>query len=74
MPSLSGSFRWPRLAAGVLASLSLTLGGCATLPQRGQVIMRDGSFPLRDFHMPSGLRVVVERDERSPVVAAVSVP
>ncbi|RKH10563.1 insulinase family protein [Corallococcus sp. CA053C] len=73
MPSLSGSFRGPRLAVGVLASLSLTLGGCATLPQRGQVIMRDVSFPLRDFRMPSGLRVVVERDERSPVVAVVAV-
>ncbi|WP_244224287.1 hypothetical protein [Corallococcus sicarius] len=30
------------------------------------------SFPLRDFRMPSGLRVVVERDERSPVVAMVT--
>jgi zinc protease len=68
-----GSVRWPRLAVGVLASLSLTLGGCASLPPRGQVVMRDVSFPLRDFRMPSGLRVVVERDARSPVVALVAV-
>ena len=67
------SVRWPRLAAGVLASLSLTWAGCATLPQRGQVVMRDVSFPLRDFRMASGLRVVVERDARSPVVAVVAV-
>ncbi|RKH18764.1 insulinase family protein [Corallococcus sp. CA047B] len=67
------SIRWSRLAAGVLASLSLTLGGCATLPARGQVVMRDVSFPLRDFRMASGLRVVVEHDARSPVVAVVAV-
>ncbi|MCY1043661.1 insulinase family protein [Corallococcus sp. bb12-1] len=35
--------------------------------------MRDVSFPLRDFRMASGLRVVVEHDARSPVVAVVAV-
>jgi zinc protease len=35
--------------------------------------MRDVSFPLRDFRLPSGLRVVVEEDRRSPVVAVVAV-
>ncbi|GMU06503.1 M16 family metallopeptidase [Corallococcus caeni] len=73
MSFLSGPFRASRLAVAALTSLSLTLGGCATLPQRGQVVMRDVSFPLRDFRMPSGLRVVVERDARSPVVAVVAV-
>ncbi|WP_223637723.1 pitrilysin family protein [Corallococcus sp. EGB] len=69
----SGPFRASRLAVAALTSLSLTLGGCATLPPRGQVVMRDVSFPLRDFRMPSGLRVVVERDARAPVVAVVAV-
>ncbi|MBN8233425.1 insulinase family protein [Corallococcus macrosporus] len=69
----SGPLRASRLAMAALASLSLTLGGCATLPPRGQVVMRDVSFPLRDFRMPSGLRVVVERDARAPVVAVVAV-
>ncbi|MFY2560607.1 M16 family metallopeptidase [Corallococcus terminator] len=52
--------------------LSALLGACSTLPQRGQVVMRDVSFPLRDFRMPSGLRVVVEQDTRAPVVAVVA--
>ncbi|NBD12235.1 MULTISPECIES: pitrilysin family protein [Corallococcus] len=73
MSFLLGSIRWPRLALGAVTALSLTLGGCTTLPARGQVVMRDVSFPLRDFRMPSGLRVVVERDARSPVVAVVAV-
>lgn len=30
--------------------------------------MRDVSFPLRDMRYPSGLRVLVERDARSPLV------
>ncbi|MFP2957109.1 insulinase family protein [Myxococcus sp. 1LA] len=34
--------------------------------------MRDVAFPLRDFRFPSGLRVVVEQDARSPVVAVVA--
>lgn len=35
--------------------------------------MRDVSFPLRDMRFPSGLRVIVEEDHRSPVVAVVTV-
>jgi len=62
-----------RAAAGGLVFLSLMLGACATLPPRGQVVMRDVSFPLRDFRMASGLRVVVEQDTRAPVVAVVAV-
>ncbi|MFP2930544.1 M16 family metallopeptidase, partial [Pyxidicoccus sp. 3LG] len=69
---LRPSSRGPRAALrGVL--LSLLLGACATLPPRGQIVMRDVSFPLRDFRLPSGLRVVVEQDPRSPVVAVVAV-
>ncbi|MBZ4416858.1 pitrilysin family protein [Myxococcus sp. RHSTA-1-4] len=70
-PSVRSLAFRPRAAALVL--LALTLGACATLPPRGQVVMRDVSFPLRDFRMPSGLRVVVEQDSRSPVVAVVAV-
>ncbi|MCY1021073.1 M16 family metallopeptidase [Pyxidicoccus sp. MSG2] len=65
--------RRPRVVTGALVLLSLLLGACTTLPTRGQVMMRDVSFPLRDFRMPSGLRVVVEEDRRSPVVAVVAV-
>ncbi|WP_275902346.1 M16 family metallopeptidase [Myxococcus eversor] len=60
-----------RMTAAVVV-LSAVLGACSTLPQRGQVVMRDVSFPLRDFRMPSGLRVVVEQDARAPVVAVVA--
>ncbi|MFP2910188.1 M16 family metallopeptidase, partial [Pyxidicoccus sp. 3LFB2] len=62
-----------RTLRAALVLLSCMLGACSTLPERGQVMMRDVSFPLRDFRMPSGLRVVVEEDRRSPVVAVVAV-
>jgi zinc protease len=62
-----------RASTGVLFLLALVLSACATLPERGQVVMRDVSFPLRDFRLGSGLRVVVEEDHRSPVVAVVAV-
>ena len=63
----------PYAALGVLVLAALALSACATaLPSRGQVLMRDVSFPLRDFRLPSGLRVVVEEDRRSPVVAVVA--
>jgi zinc protease len=52
----------------------LALSACMTgLPARGTVVMREVSIPLRDFRLPSGLRVVVEEDRRSPVVAVVAV-
>ncbi len=58
---------------GLLALLALSLSACATmLPARGTVVMRDVNFPLRDFKLPSGLRVVVEEDRRAPVVAVVA--
>jgi zinc protease len=61
-------------AVGLLALIALTLCACATaLPTRGQVMMRDVAFPLRDFRLPSGLRVVVEEDRRAPMVAVVAV-
>ncbi|KFE70788.1 M16 family metallopeptidase [Hyalangium minutum] len=64
----------PHASVGLLLGCALVLSACATmLPDRGQVVMRDVSFPLRDFRLPSGLRVVVEEDRRSPVVAVVAV-
>jgi zinc protease len=64
----------PRAVAGLLALSVLALSACATMvPERGKVVMRDVNFPLRDFRLPSGLRVVVEEDRRSPVVAVVAV-
>jgi zinc protease len=63
-----------RGAVGLLAVCALALSACVTtLPERGKVVMRDVSFPLRDFRLPSGLRVVVEEDRRVPVVAVVAV-
>ncbi|WP_224241153.1 M16 family metallopeptidase [Hyalangium gracile] len=63
----------PRAFPGLLLLLTLALSACATmLPERGKVVMRDVNFPLRDFRLPSGLRVVVEEDRRSPVVALVA--
>ncbi|WP_002634741.1 M16 family metallopeptidase [Myxococcus hansupus] len=70
-PRVFASPLW-RPGAAVVA-LALLLSACATLPERGQIVMRDVSFPLRDFRLPSGLRVVVEQDARSPVVAVVAV-
>ncbi|WP_228557243.1 pitrilysin family protein [Myxococcus sp. AB025B] len=61
------------MVSAVVGVLCVVLGACSTLPQRGQLVMRDVSFPLRDFRMPSGLRVVVEQDPRAPVVAMVAV-
>jgi zinc protease len=55
--------------------VSLVLLGtlaCSTVPTRGQFVMRDVSFPLRDMKLPSGMRVIVEEDPRSPMVAVVS--
>ncbi|MCP3098862.1 insulinase family protein [Myxococcus sp. K15C18031901] len=66
----SAGHRWWRGGLVLFASL---LCACASLPPRGQVVMRDVSFPLRDFRMASGLRVVVEQDRRAPVVAVVAV-
>jgi zinc protease len=63
----------PRVVLGLLVLAALSLSACATLlPERGKVVMRDVSFPLRDFRLPSGLRVVVEEDRRAPVVAVVA--
>jgi zinc protease len=61
-------------AVGLLSLLALTLSACATaLPPHGTVVMRDVTFQLHDFRLPSGLRIVVEEDHRAPVVAVVAV-
>ncbi len=56
----------------VIALLLLSLASCATLPPRGRLAMRDVQFPVRDLRYASGLRVLVEQDDRRPVVAVVS--
>lgn len=61
-----------RALAGVIPLVTLLLSACVSVPNRGQVVMRDVAFPLRDFRLASGLRVVVEEDKRSPVVAVVA--
>ncbi|MDQ3263983.1 MAG: insulinase family protein [Myxococcota bacterium] len=50
----------------------LLLCGCAaSIPNRGKLMMRDVSYPLRDMRYPSGLRIIVEEDKREPVVGVV---
>jgi len=64
--------RAPRVTALLAALLLLSPLACSTLPTRGQLVMRDVSFPLRDMKLPSGMRVIIEEDRRSPMVAVVS--
>ncbi|MGZ3459762.1 MAG: insulinase family protein, partial [Archangium sp.] len=64
--------RVPRVNALLAALLLLGPLACSTIPTRGQLVMRDVSFPLRDLKLPSGMRVIVEEDPRSPMVAVVS--
>lgn len=64
----------PHTAVAMLLLGALALSACATaLPPPGQIVMRDASFPLYELRVASGLRVVVEEDRRSPVVAVVAV-
>ncbi|QRK06436.1 insulinase family protein [Archangium violaceum] len=60
------------MSALLVSLLLLSPLACSTLPSRGQLVMRDVNFPLRDLRLPSGMRVIVEEDSRSPVVAVVS--
>src|SRR4051812_14334963 len=36
------------------------------------VVVRDVQLPVRDLRFPSGLRVIIEEDHRSPVAALVA--
>src|SRR4051812_23242685 len=49
--------------------------GCASsrLPRPGDVRMRNFQFPLRDFRLPSGMRIVIEEDRSNDRVVLVSV-
>jgi zinc protease len=72
LASLSGSSRSARAAARLSRFLLVTslalLGGCAgTVPMAQGLAMRDVSFPLRDMRFPSGLRVLAEKDDRTPL-------
>ncbi len=64
-----------RFAEGFLkvaSSLLVLAMGCATLPPRNRAAMGDIHFRVRDFKLPSGLRIVVEEDHSAPVVAVVN--
>jgi zinc protease len=52
----------------LLLVLAVLLCACGVSPGPRALVMRDISFPLRDLRFPSGLRVIVEEDHRSPVV------
>jgi len=41
-------------------------------PKTGSLGMRPVEFPMRDFRLPSGLRIVVEQDTRAPIVGVVT--
>lgn len=53
--------------------LILFLCGCSSLTPPHAVSMRDVVFPLRDMRFPSGLRVVIEEDHRTPTVGVFAV-
>jgi zinc protease len=59
------------LLAGLLATLAFASGcgaGFASTSGPRDLALDDVAFPLRELRYPSGLRVVAERDARSPVV------
>src|ERR1700734_340593 len=64
----------PRRAAlpRLLVLLAVLVCACGASPAPRALIMRDVSFPLRDLHFPSGLRVIVEEDHRATVVGVFS--
>lgn len=57
--------------------LFLALSGCGgaagNIATTRALTMRDVSFPLRDMRFPSGLRVVIEEDHRTPTVGVFAV-
>ena len=58
----------------LLPLLALALSGCGSnLATTRALSMRDVSFPLRDMRFPSGLRVVIEEDHRTPTVGVFAV-
>jgi zinc protease len=58
----------------LLPPLLLALSGCGSnLATTRALSMRDVSFPLRDMRFPSGLRVVIEEDHRTPTVGVFTV-
>jgi zinc protease len=71
-PRLPLAARPARAAARrLLLATALLLCGCASAVPMGRqgLSMRDVSFPLRELRFPSGLRVLVEKDDRAPLVS-----
>src|SRR5262249_28911129 len=56
-------------------ALLLCLSGCRTgrYTALGDPGIRPFDFHMRDFHLPSGLRIVVQEDRRLPMVCVVTV-
>lgn len=56
-----------RVLVALTAALALTSCRHVQLPER--VVMAPARYPVRDLRFPSGLRVVLEQDHRSPTIA-----
>jgi zinc protease len=51
----------------------LTLFDCARLELPDQPVLKEYALPQKDFHLASGLRVLVQEDHNSPLVVVTSV-
>jgi zinc protease len=58
---------------GIAALLLIAVTSCASsAPSRGEVVLKATQFQLREFGLPSGMRVIVESEPSSPVVGVVT--
>jgi zinc protease len=64
-----------RLEVVVLAAWVAGGAGCtsAMFPRPGKPVMSDVQFRMRDFRLQNGMRIVVEEDHSTPLVAVVAV-
>ena len=62
-----------QLVGWVRALLFVALAGCSTLPAPGDIRVPTVHLYMRDAQLPSGMRVIAQRDERSAHVVIVAV-
>jgi len=64
--------RWIR-AAGIALTLATACGGNVNVVNKQKLALQPVNLPLRTFSFPSGLRVVVEKDTRTPLAGVFAV-